>query len=66
MRGAMKHWSPDTFAPLGPRTGSRAREMRRAARVGLALVAAACIGTAIGAHALLASPEPVDRAALTG
>lgn len=67
MRGAMKHWRHETFAPPGPPAPRpwpymRAREMRLAARVGLALVAAVCLAIAIGAHTLLAPPQPVDRA----
>ena len=49
-----------------PRPRPQAHEVRAASRVGLALVAAACLMAVIGAYAVLAPLKPVDRAALTG
>ena len=51
------------YAP--PRPRPQAHELRPATMMGLAVVAAACLVAAIGASAVLAPPNAVDRAALT-
>lgn len=50
------------YAP--PRASPQAHEFRAASRAGLALVAAACVGVAVGAYALLTHPSAVDRLAM--